>query len=76
MVKKSKTIRVNRDFVWFSKNFSKRRLSKYSGKWIAIKDKKVLSSGKEIKEVMKKAKKKVEEPILVKIPKEREILIL
>lgn len=74
--KKIKTFKNGEDFEWFSENFSKRRMNEHSGKWIAIKDKKILSSGANVKIVISEARKKVDEPILVKIPKKEEVLIL
>lgn len=65
----------NTDYEWFCK-LPKKTLNKYSGRWIALKNKKILSSGYNIKKVIYGAKKTVEEPIIVKIPHEKEILIL
>jgi hypothetical protein len=56
--------------------FLKTDLSEYTGKWIAIADNKVVSSGDNVKEVMDKAtkaapKKKV---TLVKVPEEETLI--
>ena len=75
-MKKIKTSKNRKDLEWFSKKVSKTKLDKYSGDRIAIKDKKILSNGENIKTVIKKAEKLVKEPILVRIPKDKEILIL
>ena len=57
--------------------FSKANLSKYIGKYIAIVDNRVVSSGENAKEVWKTAKEKYPDktPSLAKVPKE-ELLIL
>ena len=56
--------------------FSKKDMSKYSGEWVAIKDKKVLVSGANLVKVSKAAESKAENPTLVKIPEKDSILIL
>ncbi len=55
------------DVKWFSKH----DFSRYSGKYVAIIDKKVVASGKNAKNVWKDAKKKFpkETPAIAKIPK-------
>ena len=60
------------DIEWFSKEC----LNKFAGKWIAIKNKKVISFGDNFKEVIEEANCVVDNPLLIKIPKEKEILIL
>ena len=64
------------DLEQFNRNFSKKRLAKYSGKWIAFKGDKILANGKNIKKVIKEAEKKVQEPILIRITREDEAMIL
>jgi len=75
MLKIDKVKDRNVDYKWFCR-LSRSTLNKYSGKWIAIKNKKILSSGYDGKKVIEEAEKNVKEPILVKIPDEGEILIL
>jgi hypothetical protein len=60
-----------------TKWFSKADLSEYVGKYIAIVDNKVITSGDNAKEVWKTAKEKYPDrtPSLAKVPKE-ELLIL
>ena len=64
------------DFEWFAKKFSKELLNKFAGKWVAIKNQKVISFGYDFNEVIKEANCEVDNPLLIKIPKEKEILIL
>ena len=71
-----KVFKDGKDFKWFSEKFSKKDMSEHSGEWVAIKDEKILSSGYNIKMVINKAKEIVDEPILVKIPRKEEVLIL
>ncbi len=65
-----------KDLEWFSKEFSKRKMNEYAGEWVALKDEKILASGANIHLVVKEAEKIVDEPVLVKIPKKEEVLIL
>ncbi len=65
----------SRDTIWFSKERMKMN-SRYSGQWVALKDHKVISNGKNIKTVVRKAEKLTKHSILFKVPKEGEILIL
>lgn len=61
---------------WFSKNFSKSKMEKYAGEWVAIENKKILSSDKNINGVIKKVEKIDGNPTFVKIARKEEILIL
>lgn len=64
---------VSEDYEWFIKA----DMSKYKGKYVLIKDKKVVFSGENLKEIMEKFEKKFpkETPMIAKIPKD-ELLIL
>ena len=64
-----------KDTKWFSKERMKIS-SRYSGQWVAIKDHKIISNGKDIKTVIRRAERLVKDPLLFKIPREGEILIL
>jgi len=69
-----KHIKTGKDLNWFSENFSKEDMDEHAGEWIAVKDERVLSSGEDFREVLKLAKEKVVNPLLIKIPKRNEIL--
>jgi len=75
MKQKKGIISGSADYKWFCR-LPKRKLSKYSGEWIALKNKKILSNGHDFKKVIEEARKMVKEPILVRIPNNKEILIL
>lgn len=51
-------------------------VSKYAGEWIAICNRKVVSTGKNVKDVFEDAKKKCpkERPFLTKVPTEETML--
>ena len=51
-------------------------MSRYIGQWVAICDQKVISYGKNVKEVFRKAKEKcpAKRPLLTKVP-EKETMI-
>ena len=53
------------DYEWFIKT----DLSKYSGKWVAILDKKIVASSENIEQLMKETKNKFfkEKPLITKI---------
>jgi len=58
---------INAEYEWISNQ----NLKKFRGKWIAVYNKKILSSGKYADEVAKEAKKKTKEsPFLIKVPLE------
>ncbi|MFH1895346.1 MAG: DUF5678 domain-containing protein [archaeon] len=56
----------------------KNDLSKYSGKWVAISNRKIVSSGRNIKNTMTQARKKSrsKETLYAKIPAKNQSLIL
>jgi len=76
MIKKQVKANNGNDLKWFSQKFSKKKMDEHAGEWVALKNKQVLASGASINIVVKKAEKIVEAPILVKIPKKEEVLIL
>lgn len=52
-------------------------LKRYRGLWVGISNNKVVSSGRDAKEVYKKAKKVSKKPIIFQVPtKEEEVCIL
>ena len=58
---------INAEYEWVSQQ----NLKQFRGKWIAVSNKKILSSGKNANEVVKQAKKKIKEtPFLIKVPLE------
>ncbi len=73
---KTEEERVNEDFLWLSKNTPLLQ-KKYGERWIAIINKKVVSSGDDAKRAYNEAKKKFpeKEPLLDFIPKRR-LLVL
>ena len=64
---------VSRDYEWFIQTDT----SKYKGKYVIIKDQRVVCSGENLKELMDKFKREHpgKTPIITKIPKD-EILVL
>jgi hypothetical protein len=68
-------LKTEKDLDWFSKNFSKKELEEHSGKWVAIKNGIILAFGDNFREVLKNARNKSDNPLLIKIAKEKEILI-
>lgn len=56
----------------------KNDLTKYSGKWVAISNRKVVSSSKSVKKTMQEArrKSKAKETLYAKIPRKNQSLIL
>ncbi len=58
--------------------YVKTDLSKYSGKYIAIIEEKVVASGSNAKKVLEEAKKKFpnKTPTLAKIPKEEALILI
>lgn len=58
---------INAEYEWVNNQ----NLKKFRGKWIAVYNKKILSSGEYADDVVKEAKKKIKEPVfLVKVPME------
>jgi len=58
---------INAEYEWISNQ----NLKKFRGKWIAVYNKKILSSGKYADKVAKEAKEKIKEsPFLIKVPLE------
>jgi len=58
---------INAEYEWISNQ----NLKQFRGKWIAVFNKKIISSGKYANEVAKKAKKQIKEtPFLIKVPLE------
>ena len=58
---------INAEYKWVSSQ----NLKKFSGKWIAVHGKKILSSGKHADKVAKEARKKSDSmPFLVKVPED------
>ncbi len=58
---------INAEYKWISNQ----NLKKFSGKWIAVHGKQILSSGKHADKVAKEARKKSSAmPFLVKVPEE------
>jgi hypothetical protein len=58
---------INAEYEWVNNQ----NLKKYRGKWIAVYNKKILTSGEYADDVVKKARKKTQEPVfLVKVPLE------
>lgn len=58
---------INAEYEWVGNQ----NLKKFRGKWIAVYNKKILSSGKYADDVAKEAKKKIKEsPFLIKVPLE------
>lgn len=58
---------INAEYKWVSSQ----NLKKFSGKWIAVHDKQILSSGKYADKVAKEAREKSKAmPFLVKVPEE------
>jgi hypothetical protein len=63
---------INDEFEWVCHQ----NLKKFSGKWIAVHDKKILSSGKLADKVAAEARKKSSSiPFLIKVPEEGYISI-
>lgn len=60
-------ININAEYEWASSQ----NLKEFRGKWIAVANKRILSSGKYADDVTKKARKKTSEiPFLIKVPLE------
>ena len=58
---------INAEYEWISNQ----NLKPFRGKWIAVSNKKIISSGKYAHEVAKKAKQQIKEtPFLIKVPLE------
>ncbi len=58
---------INAEYKWVSSQ----NLKKFSGKWIAVHGKKILSSGKHADKVANEARKKSDSmPFLVKVPED------
>ena len=58
---------INAEYEWISNQ----NLKQFRGKWIAVFNKKIISSGKNAHEVAKKAKEQIKEtPFLIKVPLE------
>ena len=58
---------INTEYEWICNQ----NLKKFSGKWIAIHNKKIISSGKQADKVAKEAREKSKViPFLVKVPEE------
>jgi hypothetical protein len=56
---------INAEYEWISNQ----NLKQFSGQWIAVFNKKIISSGEYAHEVAKKAKKQIKEtPFLIKVP--------
>ena len=63
---------INAEYEWISNQ----NLKQFRGKWIAVFNKKIISSGKYANEVAKKAKEQIKEtPFLIKVPLEGYISI-
>ena len=63
---------INAEYKWVSSQ----NLKKFSGKWIAVHGKKILSSGKHADKVAKEARKKSDSmPFLVKVPEDEYISV-
>ncbi len=71
-----KVLKTGRDYNWFIKHFPEEDIKKFAGEWIAIKNEQIISHGKDFKEVLREAEEESDKPLLIKIPKDREILIL
>lgn len=61
-----------------SKFFMKEDFSKHAGKWVAIKNEKIIASNSNIKKVLSKAKKEIGSTdfLFAKIPEKNQALIL
>ena len=58
---------INAEYEWINNQ----NLKQFRGKWIAVFNKKIISSGKYAHEVAKEAKKQIKEPpFLIKVPLE------
>jgi len=63
---------INAEYKWVSNQ----NLKKFRGKWIAVYNKKILSSGKYADDVVKEAKRKTKESaFLIKVPLEGYICV-
>lgn len=61
---------INAEYKWISSQ----NLKKFHGKWIAVHNKQIVSSGKYADKVAKEAREKIKTiPFLVKVPEERYI---
>ncbi|MBU2099865.1 hypothetical protein KKG83_05420 [Candidatus Micrarchaeota archaeon] len=61
-----------------SRFFLKKDFKKYSGKWVAVKNQKIISSDSSIKKALSEAKRKAGNTrfIFAKIPEKNQVLIL
>ncbi|HZX20639.1 MAG TPA: DUF5678 domain-containing protein [archaeon] len=61
-----------------SKFFIKKDFSRYSGKWVAIRNKKIIASNSNINKALAQAKRKSgeEQFFIAKIPQKNQVLIL
>ena len=50
-------------------------INKYSGEWIALLDSEVIASGNSLKRVLSNAKRITKNPLVIRVPKENEVLL-
>jgi len=64
---------MTKNYEWYVKTDT----SKYAGKWIAIVNQRVVASGKNVKEVLVKAKKKYPKqiPTIAKVPRDETLVL-
>jgi hypothetical protein len=60
-----------KELKWVTEN--PKKIEKFSGKWIAIVDHRILASGKSVNEVVKKSRGKAKKkPLIFKVPRKDE----
>lgn len=50
-------------------------LKKYQGEWIALENTEIIAYGNSLKRVLSNAKKKTKTPLIIKVPKAKEVLL-
>jgi len=59
----------------FNNEFESKLAKEHSGEWVAVNDKKVIASSDSLKRVLAKARKIVKNPLVLRVPAKKEILL-